>query len=265
MLSEDSSRTQLERTPATAASNSTTQRPVALISSAARRSTRHGSPPRPTLPSASSTVSHRPVPGSGSNRSPQQTGARCAGPGAPPSRTGRHRAPESRAGSGASPNALGHNPNRSSDPGRARRPHGRSTGRHHGRPANCAPAVGAAGRRRAGANIVHHPTPLRRAVRACQTPASRVVAANRPNGPHSLRTATMSSTVSTSRSSGTSVTTTPVCCRARSVTAPVSDRDIGVEQTLCRRRLGDAEHPPAAVARHAQHRGRAQAVRGRSR
>ena len=71
----DSSRTQRFCTPLIVGSNSATQRPPMRISSPARRSTRLGSPPRPTLPSARRTVPQRPIPGSRSNTSRRRAGA----------------------------------------------------------------------------------------------------------------------------------------------------------------------------------------------
>ena len=109
---DDSSRTHPVRIPVVAGSNSATQLPPRRSSSAARRSTRSGSPPRPTLPSASSTVCHRPVPGKDRTHPAEGPGRRCAEPIRQPLRTGRPRVRALRDEPARSPIGLGRNPGR---------------------------------------------------------------------------------------------------------------------------------------------------------
>ena len=206
-----------------AESNSATHRPPRRSSSPARRSTRHGSPPRPTLPSASSTVCHGPSRAAARTRRGAGPARRCVVPVRPRWRTGRHRAPARRARPGAATKRPGPQPKSIVGPS------------HSSTTALSNFAVGVASAEPAvhrqpmhTAVVVADPAslPVQRAVvQIAQHVIPRRLGGTRRTDCRARmrrRTASTSSTVSTSANSATRSTSIPVSRSAASVTAPVS-------------------------------------------
>ncbi len=212
---------------------------------AARRSIRLGSPPRPTLPSASNTVCQRPVAGKGSNTSRRSAGAPL------------RRASPTAVADWSTPSAgipaahqVGHQTAWAATQidGRtvAQRDHRvvESARPRHARPATCAPAADGPDRRRVAPSTVRRSALARTDCPARHTPLRCRANEAAVGCTATSRTTSTSSMVSTSDSSATSVTVIPLSRNARSVTGTgVRARHRDGVQAVGHRRVGAPRAP----------------------